>query len=529
MVEIIPVAPEANVEAVRRQLAQGHSVQVALVLPDDWAELDNVARLRLVQRQAQVQRRHVALVTRHESTRKHAQQIGIPVFDVVEDAERRGWQMSPDLPRIDPRHPDQSLPEPPPWRRADIVRRQSRPSLHQARQRRIKAEARTRQPLPFWLRFTGYLAMAALLAVVLGGFVRYILPAATITLYPGRQPFSVSVQLTADGTLEEADLETNVLPARLVETTIEGSGGIATTGTQQKASDRAGGTVVFNNLGSTPVTIPLGTVLNTSTGTPISFRTTQEAQLDGGVGARVTVPIEALEPGIEGNVRANTINTVSGALRFRVRVINPNGTGGGGAQLVRVVTQQDKDNLLAQVQAALEQQAVAALQATLEPGEWLPPESVQTFIDTPAFDKFNDDEGDQLTLNLRMLAQGTALDQEQTNDAVLAALRNNVPPNGRLVADTVAMRREPGAVAIGRTVQFTMTGSAEYVIPIDAEAVKDAVAGKTPAEAMAIIAARWPLAQPPELYRDPDWLSTMPPIPNRIQVRVEYAADTTTP
>ena len=522
MVEIIPVAPEANVEAVRRQLAQGHSVHVALVLPDNWVELDNVARLRLVQRQAQVQRRHVALITRHESTRKRAQQIGIPVFTDAEDAERRAWQMSPDLPPIDPRRPAPGLPEPPPWRRGEIVQRQARPSLHQARQRRIKVEEAARRPLPYWLSFVGYLAMAALLAVVLGFFVRYVLPAATLTLYPGREPFTASVQLTADGTVEVADPDTNTLPARLIETTIEETGVIATTGNQQKASDRAGGSVVFSNLGSAAVTIPLGTVVGTTTGAPVSFRTTQAAELTGGVGERVTVPIEAVEPGIAGNVRANTINTVSGALRFRVRVINPAGTGGGGAQLVRVVTQQDKDNLLAQVQASLEQKAFDALQATVEAGEWLPPESVQTFVVAQVFDKFNDDEGDTLSLTLRVLAQGTAMNQEQTNDAMLAALRDNVPPNGRLVADSVAVRREPGAVAIGRTIQFTMTGSAEYVIPIDAEEVKDAVAGKTPEEALAIVAARWPLARPPDLYRDPDWWDTMPTFPNRIQVRVEY-------
>ena len=80
------------------------------------------------------------------------------------------------------------------------------------------------------------------------------------------------------------------------------------------------------------------------------------------------MPIESLEPGVAGNVRANTINTVSGALRFRVRVINPNGTAGGGSRLVPIVTQQDKDTLLAQAQAKLETRAFDTLQQELEPG-----------------------------------------------------------------------------------------------------------------------------------------------------------------
>src|SRR5690606_38472990 len=142
------------------------------------------------------------------------------------------------------------------------------------------------------------------------------------------------------------------------------------------------------------------------------------------------------------------------------------------------------------------------------PGEWLPPESVQTFVTSSVFDKFNDDEGDTLSLNLRILAQGTTLDQQQTNEAMLAALRANVPPGGRLVASSVATRREEGAVAIGRQVQFTMTAVAEYVVPIDAREVTSAIAGLTPEAATNVLMSQWSLTRPPEIYRDPEWRAT---------------------
>jgi hypothetical protein len=522
MVEILPVSPHANAEAVRHQLARGNTPRVALVLPEGWLELDNVAKLRLLQRQAQIQRRHLALITRQESTRKLAQSLGIPVFLEAEDAQRRKWQMFPDLPLVNPRNPAEGLPEPPPWRRSEIVARSARPSHHQTRQRRIRAEEAARRPLPFWLRFAGYLAMAGIVALVLGFFVRDVLPAATITLAPGRDTMTVSVPLTADGTLEGIDAETNRLPARFIEINIEATGSIATTGSEQKASDRASGYVDFNNLGAAPVNIPAGTIVSTSTGTPVSFRTTAPATLEGGVGTRVTVPIEAEAEGIAGNVRANTINTVNGALRFRVRVINTNGTGGGGAQMVRVVTQADRDNLQQQVQADAEARAYEQLQQELLPEEWLPPESIQTLVVASVFDKFNDDEGDTLSLNLRILAQGTALNQEQTNEAVLAAVRASVPARGRLVTDSVATRREPGAVALDRQVQFTMTAVAEYVVPIDPQEVSSAIAGLTPEQAISTLMAQWPLARPPEIHRDPEWRNILPTFPSRIQVRIDY-------
>jgi hypothetical protein len=356
-----------------------------------------------------------------------------------------------------------------------------------------------------------------------------VLPAATITVTPGRAPVQVTVPLVADATLVAIDMDKNVLPARLVEVTLEESGRIATTGSKQKASGNAAGSVVFTNLGSSPVDIPNGTIVSTGTGTPISFRTTSEGKLEGGVGARVTVPVEAVEPGTQGNVRANTINTVSGALRFRARVSNPNGTGGGGASMVQVVTQADKDNLLAALEASLASKAYDALQAQVQPGEWLPPESVQTFVIAQAFDRFNDDEATELGLNLRVLAQGTALNQEQTNEAMMVALRRAVPARGKLVADSVGFVRAPGAVALGRQVQFTMTASAEYVIPIEPADLRGAVTGLAPEDATTAIMARWPLARPPEIYQDPDWMGTLPSFGSRIQVRVEYAGSLDTP
>jgi hypothetical protein len=522
-VEIIAVSPQANLEAVRRRLALGRSDRVALELPEEWPELDNLARMRLLLRQAQIQRRHLALITRHEATRKTAHVLGIPVFARSEDAQRGRWSMAPDLPLVDPRRPASGLPEAPPWRRQEIVAQSARPTHHQARQRRIRLEEVRRRPLPFWLRFSGYLAMGAVVAAVLAFFAFYVLPAATITVVPGREPIAVTVALTADGNVEEVDADNNILPARFVETTIEESGSIATSGSRQKASDRASGAVVFNNLGSSPVDIPAGTIVSTSTGTPVSFRTTAPAQLAGGVGARVTAFVEALEPGIEGNVRANTINTVSGALRFRLRVSNPGATGGGGAQLVPVVTQQDMDNLMAQLQESLKTKAYDALQAEVVAGEWLPPESLQTFVVAQYFDKFVDAEGQDLSLTLRVLAQGTALNQEQTNEAMLAALRNAVPERGMLVADTVSFQRTPGATAIGRQVQFTMTAVAEYVIPIDPAEVKASIAGLAPEEAVGEVMERWPLARPPEIHQDPEWMASLPTFASRIQVRVEYA------
>jgi hypothetical protein len=411
MTELYQIPLDASLEAVRRALGQWRNRRVALALPEGWLELNNVARMRLLQRQAQIQHNEIAVITREPATRAAAKQVGVPVFNRAEQAAGDRWRMDPLLPLIDPRHPEAGLPEPPPWRRQEIVARQSMPTQRQARQRRIKSETAYRKPTPAWMRIAGNLVMGLLIVAALAGFTYYVLPAATITLTPGHLPLQTDLAMTAIAGLEAADGRQAQLPARLVKAELLEQGAVPATGTSQKASGNAVGEVVFSNLSSAPVTIPINTLVSTSSGTPVQFRTLREASVEGGVGQRVSVPVEAAEPGIAGNVRANTINTVVGALRFRLRVNNTNGTGGGGAELVSVVSQQDREQLVTILQGAAEAKAYDALLAQLEPGEWLPPESVQTFVVAQSFDQYSDEEAQQLSGSVRVLAQGLAVNE----------------------------------------------------------------------------------------------------------------------
>jgi len=426
------------------------------------------------------------------------------------------------------------LPEPPPWRQVgdatgatapevgNTLKRMARPNLYQARQARIRSEERFRQPLPLWLRLIGYTIMGSLIAVVVSFFAYYILPAATVTVTPGREPITTLVQLTANPDLEEADLEENLLPGRLIETTIELSGTIRTSGTTQQATDKAVGQVVFINSGAQPVNVPSGTVVSTGTGTPISFRTTAPADVPGGIGQRATAPIEAFEAGTQGNVRANAINVVEGAMRFRVRVINTDGTFGGGSQLAAAVTQADRDQLLAQLQAEAEARAVETLQREVQAGEWLPPETVNTFVVAQVFSAFNDEEADSLSLSLRTLIQGIAVSEAESRNVLQVAVERALPERAKLVADSFTMTRLPGATAFDRSVVFTMSVSADYVVPVDPGEVRELISGLPPEDAASAIEGRWRMARAPEFYLDPTWSGTLPRLGRRIQVRVDY-------
>lgn len=522
MVQILEVNPDATLDVVRHQLTQWRRTRVALLLPDGWPELDNAARVRLVQRQAQIQRCHLGLITRDPTIRQAANQVGVPTFINPDEALRDNWRMDPLLPLINPHRPERSLPEPPRWRRNHILAQETNPTHYRARQQRIRAEARYRQPLPGWLRWVGNVAGGLLIVALLAFFVIYVIPAATITLSPGREPIALTVPLTANPFLEEADLEFNQLPARLIERDIDATGSLRTTGTRQKATNQARGTVTFSNLGNEAVFVPSGTLLSTVTGSSVNFRTTTDLQVPGGVAQRADVGIEAVDPGIQGNVRANTITSINGGLRLRLGVTNQAGTSGGGAALVAIVTQEDRDNLYAQVLADAEAKAYNALQELLAPGEWLSPETIQNISSNATYSAFNDEEAEILELRVQLQVRGIAVDQAILRDALLQTTQDAIPAEAKLAADSISAERAPGVDFAQGTVQFTMTVHGEYVIPIDPVEVRSLIAGLTPTAAAAAVQQRWQLEAPPQIYRDPEWFATLPAIGNRIQVRIAY-------
>ncbi|MYH60502.1 MAG: hypothetical protein F4148_01590, partial [Caldilineaceae bacterium SB0675_bin_29] len=350
-----------------------------------------------------------------------------------------------------------------------------------------------------------------------------VLPAATVTLVPGQRTLETTVLLTADPQLEASDLEQGLLSARLIETTVEATGTVSTTGSGWSEVELAQGMVVFTNQTNRTVRIPAGTIVSTSTGDDVDFRILEDLEIPGPLGTQAEVEIEATEPGILGNVPSNRITTVAGGLRTRVRVTNPEATSGGANTRVRLVTQEDRDRLLDQVYSGIREVAYERLSVELGPDEWMPEDTILTYITAQFFDQFNDEPADELNLTLRVLIQGSVINRSESEEAAMVALRAQVPERGQLVAESIKFTVEPNTVVTGRTLRYSMTASGNYVIPIEVRAVSRAVTGLNTEEAARRLQDDWLLAREPEFYQDPAWFGTLPQIASRIQVRVELS------
>lgn len=516
---VITVHPSMTWPGVLEKLSQAPGRRVILVLSRRNALFRSAPRLQALQQAALAQGKRVALVTHDEAVVRAARLANIPTFG---SAWRARWF---------------------PWGWAQPRRLPSRPTAPAA----VYAVAHVEPPLPRWgpvprpvregaepvvfATLRSWLAkfqvaiiaflVAGLFAMALGTLF-LLVPWASVYITPAPQEIRVSLNLTAHPGVEEADLELRVVPARFVEVIVEDSAYAAATGRRWSPSAKAQGKVVFTNRVGREVLIPEGTRVRTATAQAVEFVTLEPATLPPERGARVEVPIEAVEPGPQGNVRAFTISEVVGPLAIDVAVTNPEPTTGGGVREVSVVTAQDKETARREALRALTAKAIAELAQKQQPGEFIPRESIQTIVLAETYDRFAGEEADKVGVTLRLLVRGVAVDGAAAEALVLRALREALPPAGRLVRDSTHITIGPVTAwdPTTHTVYFAARGRGLYVLDISEDEVRNAIAGKSVQEAATILQTRWQLAAPPAIYLGPDWLVDQPWLPKAWRERM---------
>ena len=516
-------APAATRQWAAMQRAGGPPVENSLVL------------LNSLRRQADAQGLEVALVTRDDRLRQQAADVGIPVFSTVQGAEQHSWGLAAS--RLD------YIPPGPARDARQAISSQRRGRLP-ARFRTVRLAEGAPRPLPAVLEAVLLLAFLALSVVAVSAVAAFIVPAADVWLVPAQEPLVETVDVTARTDVEAINYNELVMPARRIGQRVQVEGSVLATGTESAPDQPAQGAVVFTNRRPEPQEIPPGTVVATSTGSNMRFETTQPATLPGGAGAQVTVPIRAIEPGPAGNVRAFSINTIEGSVGVTANVFNPGATSGGSVMQVPVVQQADKDALRAQLEQQARQKAFLALGELLREGEFVPPETVGTLVVDETFDRFTDEAADEVTLRLGLLATALAVDGSAADEMALRAMSDEIPRRGRMLTDSVRFDRGPASVAQegeAVVISFPNTASSVVVLDIDPAAVRAAIRGMDPLQAVATLQETWRLQTTPQLALGPEWLQPylrrldfdwlplpvadrVPWLPFRTRVHVQFAS-----
>jgi hypothetical protein len=499
--QVIHLTGTEDIHAVRRMVSRSKVERLLLVVPNKHPALQRELRMRLLARQAYAEQKKVALVSRDDTVRELAKEVNLSTFGSVEDALRSAkWREGQaDTQLNGARTTNEAVLE---WGRGR--------GAVAARQRALGTRSN-------WGEYVMLSGLITALLIVFLAVVILLVPSAQIVLVPRQEPLTVPFELTVDLTARESNADERVIPGEFIRQDVQGTFEIPTTGRRDVPSAIATGTVTFINITGQGVTIPSGTIVSTSTGTPVRFRTTETVSVAAEFDALADAPIEALNPGPSGNVGSQQVSRVEGAAASVVRVVNLQPTQGGGVQSRAVVTSADRAQLSEQLRQQLLQRGREALAEAAEAqGKVLIDDSVTMEVTAENFDGVVDQQLDVLRLDLRARVSGLSVPAPEVDRVAQRILRENIPNGYRLLGNqNISITPGEGQLVDGAYIlPVTVQGLISAIITGDE--VRAIVRGQPLDIALAALPQRLPLEADPAITLSPDWWDRMPYLPIRI-------------
>lgn len=491
--------------------------RVALVWPERDSILQRKLDLVLVQREATRNNVRIALVTHDDEIARNANELNISTFETVSNSRRKRWKRG---------------------RSRVFINRSKRPINAPLADElapyasRVRGEEAT-TPRSRIIRIVSRVALVAGLAAIFAFVLYLLIPSAQIRIIPASRVVQAQATINADPNLPQAlvNVESGQMRATTYRAEIEERGTIPTSGVQSLSSVPAIGTITFINRTNSRIEVPAGSLVSTSAGTPIIFRTTADAIVPGGIGEQVEAPIEAVQEstGDVGNVDIGLINSMIGPLAEQVDVRNFTPTFGGENRIARIVTADDREALISVLRQQMQERAFRELAPMATDGQFIIPETIRIIEERNDWMIFDHDVGDfadNLTLTMRAVVAVTAIDEELAQQITYARLGSQVPRGWAIAPDSLDYQRSnvTDIDASGR-VTFEMSASADIQAQINIAALQSTLSGKSSAEAFAYLASNFDLQDDtqPEISISPQWLGRLPILPLRINIDVGEA------
>jgi hypothetical protein len=511
--QIIQLEPYDDLASVRDRLAFVKAERVLLIWPRVESSaapiLNRKLDLVLIQREAARHGIQLALVTANPDTLDFAAELNIATFNSVRASQRGRWKKPRNKVFVDRSDRPDNSPDP-----RELM-------LHRSRL----------QVLSPWQRLsrrTFRIAIALTLIFSLVGIIYLLAPGANVIIFPAQAQIDTTLTLTADPGITFVDVEGMRIPATLDRIEVESQASIPTTGIADIPSTLASGTVIFTNRIQSQLKIPAGTILSTPGNKPARFRTVDDAFIPAGVGQTVSVTIQANDdtPGPAGNIEANLIINIDGDLNRMLSVRNPEATQGGTVRQQSVVTRADYDNLLLLAREKVRQDALTEFGAHLTGTQLVVPDSIKltgASDEEATYSAFVGDSADSLTLNLRARVQALVIDEQAARQAAVARLSAEIPPGRHLLTENIKYTRGPlQSTADGRAT-FVMSASGNVAVSIDADRVRQRIAGIGVEAAQNLLNKEWLLdpSHPTQIDIWPQFWGNLPVLPMRINILVQ--------
>jgi hypothetical protein len=363
-------------------------------------------------------------------------------------------------------------------------------------------------PLPTLGSFFSIVGLALIAGLIVFGFY----PQMHVTLVPQTRAVNQTVDVTVDPDAKAADPASATLPATVMSVPVDVSGSVQIPSDRTVGSDKAHGEVIISSQRPNATALPKGTVVRVDGGP--KFTTDQDVNLPPRVPVRVGVT--AVDAGTVGNVAAGEVSTFDGNGFDQLQVTNQRPTTGGTDRQAKVVSDDDRKALDAQLRKDARDKGFAQLQQKAGPEQTLPEMSLVVDPGNETFDQEVGAESDQLTGRLTTTVSGTVFQNLAYNDLVGKVLLQKSGGDWQLGAPVKV--ETPGVLKVdGHKVMLRSDASGLLQSAVDADGVRRALMGSSVQDARAYLTRLSGLAEAPSVIITPTWA----PRAFRIDVNVQ--------
>jgi hypothetical protein len=271
------------------------------------------------------------------------------------------------------------------------------------------------------------------------------------------------------------------------------------------------------------VIIPAGTAVRTADEEAVRFVTTEDGEVESGIGKTLELPIEAVQGGLSGNVEAETVIVVEGRLGLSLSVTNPEALTGGREVPSVQASDRDRQRVRDQLLKKLEEQARLQLAEEIEGGDILFPETfdvAQVLLEE--YDLPPGAAGTKLTLTMQVEFSMLYAAAADLTELAALALNASLPPG--FAAASQALTVEPATQPIvdeNGSTRWTVRAERQIVQQINSARVTQLIYGVSPAQAQTLLEQNLPLEGSPAIRLSPAWWPWVPIVPFRIAVVVQ--------
>ena len=466
-----------------------------------WPKHSRLMRSRLdlvlIQRHCTRLGAQLGIITQDVDIEENAQQLGIPVFYTISQANVSPWRRK----RI---------------RRPSVYRRSARAF----KRKELVAFYKEKHANPKeWRWYRKPVFASSILSVFI--LLLFFLPRADVTLALAEREQDLRLQVWASPKIPAPNLNGGI-PATIRTAIVEGQDQAETTGNASFPEKFASGQVVLTNLTNEIVIAPAGMIVLVPGDPAVQFLTEREARVPAGIGESTAVTVRAQLPGQAGNVAAGQIRAIAGSIGSNLLVENPEPCSGGTDITGPAPSEQDYESLRARLLSSLEQTAFNEILANTGTDKRLLPQTLK-------IDKVLEEErqpaiaqpGNRLILRLRVEYNAWLIAPDDLETMVSAVLDASMPEGFAAVPGSLQLLETTDPVTEQDRIGWEITARRKIRSNLNTGEVISAILGKPRQTAEESISNILDLKSKPLIRFHPDWWPRLPYLPFQIRVEVQ--------